>query len=70
MKVSEIYTYHEDSDQISYIKDGIRIQKNYGDISVKIDIYEDRVRSWDLLELRGKKYNRDIELEVMQWTGI
>jgi hypothetical protein len=24
----------------------------------------------DLLELRGKKYNGDIELEVMQWTGI
>jgi hypothetical protein len=24
----------------------------------------------DLLELRGRKYNRDIELEVMQWTGI
>ena len=24
----------------------------------------------DLLELRGKKYNRDIELEVIQWTGI
>ncbi len=24
----------------------------------------------DLLELRGKKYNRGIELEVMQWTGI
>ena len=24
----------------------------------------------DLLELRGKKYNRDIELEIIQWTGI
>jgi hypothetical protein len=31
---------------------------------------EINIQKRDLLELRGKKYNRDIELEIMQWTGI